>query len=245
MEGSVAVIPECVRLTLECPRRDFRQADRLYVRERGTFGGSHVGGLGEQRDVPDVLIARCHVEVTGQGVRQVRIRCQLGLSGRLQRSQPAKLVGVVLVVGLSSVRYVQAPHTHATARGTDRAGFDHVLVRGLVGEVEDHIAESYPGKNCHPVPTAVPVRSHFVPQRLDRHLGKGFGGAFQLLECDHIGLSGFQPLDYPLNASSNRVDVPRRNPHTRTLGNGPYPGCRGERTTVTLLWLSGKPTARK
>ena len=162
-----------------------------------------------------------------------------------QAGQPRKLVDVVVRTHAAAVGHVHAGDVHPATAGRDQPGV-RVGV-GTVGKAHDGILEAHTGKNGHAVPLARAMVHRFVTKGGKGHVREGGIAQFGLLEAQDIRLGVGNPLQGPLHADLQGIDVPGGDAHRqlRWADAGPA-GHADPEGGMTTTWNSSarRPSSR-
>ena len=226
-EAEPLVVPERVgrlfRLT-----RDLDEPRLAEGLEGSALRAARVQPVPEELGVPYVAVLGDHVPVSGQEQLGARVRGERRGGFLPQARQEVELVPVVGVVHGPAVGNVQAPHSHARARGRDGPGLQpgsgqEGAVVALLGEgrlaveSDGQVLDPHPGDDRHAVPLIQPVRGDLVSGVPEAFDGELLGPAFRLLEEQHVQVPAVQHADGPLGARPDGIDVPRRDTHDSSL----------------------------
>ena len=246
----LGVVPVGVHPGSGCERAHHIGERRLYRRERRAFRFGDVGAAAEHLHVPHILVGRGDVPVTDQCDPCRRVAPQPLIGVISQCRKPIQLVTEVRVFNGAAIGNIEAPQPNTAAGRTQRPGLGFTPEHRLIVETDRNVVDAHPGGDGHPVPLVVSAVRHFVTGAQERHQWELFVGALGLLHGEHVDIGACHPVDHPLRAGPDRVDVPGGDSH-RLLrgrqcpkGSGTSPGIHDSPGTPQPLDLAVRLAAR-
>ena len=186
----------------------------MQLRQRRPLRRGHVGLPDVGAGIEDVVVGRRDVHVAAHDDL-----LRAGGDHLAQRGQPGELVRVVLRARLPPVRHVHGDHADPAARRGDRPRLG-VREARRAGESRHHVVESGAREDGDPVPRRLTVDGDGVPalgQLLAEQLEERVVGELGLLQAHHVRAPLVEPRQQSRHALPDRVDVPGRESHRRTV----------------------------
>ena len=164
--------------------------------------------------IEDVLVGRRDVHVAADDGRLRPVRKHVP-----ELLEPGELVAIVVRVGCAPVRDVDRDHPDAGARRSHRA---RLLLREAraARQSRDDVVQPHAREDRHAVPRRLAVRRDGVAALLElgaEKLGELVVGELGLLQADDVRSPLVQPRQQSRRPLLDRVDVPRRDPHSGTV----------------------------
>ena len=149
-----------------------------------------------------VAVVGSDVEVAGE--HQLRVRGDFLGQPFFQRGEPVELVGVFFAADLLPVRHVGADDAQITDSRRDQA----FLRVGVMRVAANDVGERRAGEQGDAVVGFLPGKSDVVASGLDLGLREVVILELGLLQADHVGLCGRQPVQQLRQANLEGINVP-------------------------------------